>query len=98
MHKVQVRRACDKFLRLTVHLWANCFRKTSAWGQTYYEKKRADGMSHACALRCLGQRLLKILFKMISTKTPYDAELHAKNQKKHGSWVIALTTNNEVSA
>ena len=98
MHKVQVRRACDKFLRHTVHLWANCFRKTSAWGQTYYEKKRADGMSHACALRCLGQRLLKILFKMISTKTPYDAELHAKNQKKHGSWVIALTTNNEVSA
>lgn len=98
MHKVQVRRACDKFLRHTVHLWANCFRQASAWGQTYYEKKRAEGMSHACALRCLGQRLLKILFKMICTKTPYDAELHAKNQKKHGSWVIALASNNQVSA
>lgn len=100
MHKVQVRRACDKFLRHTVHLWANCFRKASAWGQTYYEKKRADGMSHACALRCLGQRLLKILFKMISTKTPYDAELHAKSQKKHGSWVITLAAaaNNQAGA
>jgi transposase len=98
MHKVKVRRACDKFLRHTVHLWANCFRRSSAWGQTYYEQKRAQGMSHACALRCLGQRLLKILFKMISTKTPYDAELHALNQKKHGSWVIALNTTKEASA
>ena len=47
-------------------------------------------MSHACALRCLAQRLLKILFRMLQDKTPYDAELHARNQKKHGSWVIKL--------
>jgi hypothetical protein len=47
-------------------------------------------MTHACALRCLGQRLLKILFRMLSDKKPYDAELHARNQQKHGSWVIKL--------
>jgi hypothetical protein len=47
-------------------------------------------MSHACALRCLGQRLLKIIFRMISDKQPYNAELHARNQQKHGSWVLAL--------
>jgi hypothetical protein len=27
---------------------------------------------------------------MISDKKPYDGELHARNQKKHGSWVLAL--------
>jgi len=75
-----------------VHLWANAFRKTSVWGQVYYQKKRAQGMSHACALRCLGQRLLKIIFRMISDKKPYDAELHARNQRKHGSWVLELMT------
>jgi transposase len=91
INKTHVRRACDKFLRHTVHLWANCFRKASAWGQTYYENKRAKGMSHACALRCLGQRLLKIVFRMLITKKPYDAELHALNQKKHGSWVLSLS-------
>lgn len=90
INKVRVRWACDAFLRHTLHLWANCFRRASAWGQTYYEKKRAEGMSHACALRCLAQRLLKILFRMISDKKPYDAELHARNQKKHGSWVLQL--------
>ena len=73
-----------------IHLWADCFRKASAWGQTYYQQKREEGMSHACALRCLGQRLLKILFRMITDKKPYDAELHARNQQKHGSWVLKL--------
>lgn len=91
MRQVKIRWACDKFLRHTVHLWADCFRKASAWGQTYYRKKREQGMNHACALRCLGQRLLKILFKMITDKTRYDAELHARNQQKHGSWILTLT-------
>ena len=90
INKVRIRWACDKFLRHTVHLWADCFRKASAWGQAYYQKKRDEGMSHACALRCLGQRLLKILFRMLVDKTPYDAELHARNQQKHGSWVFKL--------
>jgi transposase len=90
INKVHVRWSCDKFARYTVHLWADCFRKASAWGQAYYQKKREAGMSHACALRCLGQRLLKILFRMLTDKTPYDAELHARNQQKHGSWVLKL--------
>ena len=90
LNKIRVRWACDKFLRHTIHLWADCFRKASAWGQTYYQQKRDDGMSHASALRCLGQRLLKIIFRMISDKQPYDAELHARNQQKHGSWVLKL--------
>lgn len=90
LNKVHVRWACDKFMRYTVHLWADCFRKASAWGQAYYQQKREEGMTHACALRCLGQRLLKILFRMIADKTPYDAELHARNQQKHGSWVLKL--------
>lgn len=90
IHKVTVRRQCSKVLRHIVHLWANCARQAAPWTQTYYQKKRKEGMSHACALRCLGQRLLKILWKMIQTRTPYDADLHAKNQLTHGSWVLEL--------
>jgi transposase len=90
VRKAQLRWACDKFLRATVHLWADCFWKSSAWGRVYYRKKRKEGKSHACALRCLAQRLLKILFRMLTDRKPYDAELHARNQLAHGSWVIAL--------
>lgn len=90
LNQTHLRWACDKFMRHTVHLWANSFRQASAWGQTYYQTKRQQGMSHACALRCLGQRLLKILFRMLQDKKPYDAELPARNQQKHGSWVLKL--------
>jgi transposase len=90
LNKAHVRWACDKFMRHSVHLWADCFRKASPWGQTYYQQKRAEGMTHACALRCLGQRLLKILFRMLINKKPYDADLHARSQQKHGSWVLKL--------
>jgi hypothetical protein len=40
----------------------------------------------------LGQRWLKIVWKMWQTHTCYDGELHARNQKKHGSWVLKLVT------
>lgn len=90
IHRVRVRYQCNKILRHTVHLWANCCRNVCPWADVYYRQKRAEGKSHACALRCLGQRLLKILWKMIQTRQPYDADLHARNQKQHGSWVLAL--------
>jgi transposase len=90
MIKRTMRRACHHRLRATVHLWANLSRSYCAWAQAYYAAHRAKGKSHACAIRCLGQRWLKILWKMWQTKTPYDAELHAKNQQKRGSWVLRL--------
>ena len=66
------------------------FLEIQSWGAVYYRKKRQEGKSHACALRCLSQRLLKILFRMILDHKSYDADLHARNQEKHGSWVLSL--------
>jgi transposase len=91
MHKVKLRRACNKNLRAAVHLWADRSRVKCVWAQTYYHQKRLEGKSHACALRCLGQRWLKILWKMWQTKKPYNEQLHTRNQIKHGSWVLAMT-------
>ena len=87
---VTIRRACNKTLRATVHLWADLSRKGCAWAEAYYQKKRADGMGHAAAVRCLGQRWVKILWKMWQTRTPYSEAVHLKNQTEHGSWVIQL--------
>jgi transposase len=86
----QIRHACNDTLRATVHLWADHSRKKCAWAEAYYEAHRDKGQSHACALRCLGQRWLKILWKLWQTRTPYDEALHTRNQTKHGSWVLAL--------
>lgn len=86
-----LRYACNDTLRTTVHLWADLSRKRCAWAEAYYRAHRAKGQSHACALRCLGQRWLKILWKMWLTRTPYDEALHTRNQTQHGSWVLTLT-------
>ena len=91
---VFVRRACNKTLRATVHLWANLSRKGCVWADVYYQKKRADGMGHAAALRCLGQRWIKILWTMWQTRTAYDEAAHTRNQVRHGSWVVGLLPAN----
>ena len=90
IHKVRLRFHCNKALRRTVHLWANESRQSSAWAAVYYEQLRERGQSHARALRCLGQRWLKILWKMWQTSTAYDPDLHTRNQLKHGSWILKI--------
>jgi transposase len=90
VHLVRLRRHCNKALRTAVHHWANLSRRSCPWAQTYYASLISNGKSHACALRCLGQRWLKILWKMWRTRTCYDAEFHQKNQLRHGSWVLAI--------
>jgi transposase len=90
IHKVYLRRHCNKALRHAVHLWANLSRQSCAWAAVYYNQLRGRGKSHASALRCLGQRWLKILWKMWQSRTRYDAELHARNQLKHGSWLLKV--------
>ena len=90
IHKVYLRRHCNKSLRATIHLWANLSRRASPWAALYYQALRARGKSHASALRSLGQRWLKILWKIWQTRRSYDPDLHAANQLKHGSWVLTL--------
>ena len=87
---VMFRHSCNKTLRATMHLWADLSRKSCAWAEVYYKQKRAQGKTHAAALRCLAMRWLKILWKMWQTHTPYDEALHLKNQTRHGSWVLKL--------
>lgn len=77
--RCRLRRACNKGLRFTVHLWANATRKSSPWAQAYYQHKRDQGHSHASALRCLGKRWLKILWRMWQEHRPYEESLHLKH-------------------
>jgi transposase len=90
VHKTRIRWGCNTTLRSTVHLWVDLSRQRCSWAQIYYKAARDRGKTHACALRCLGQRWLKILWKMWQSRACYDAELHAKNQLAHGSWLLQI--------
>jgi transposase len=87
---VSMRWACNKYLRQTLHLWADLSRAKCPWAQIYYNEVRKRGKSHADALRRLGHRWMNILWRMWQDRTPYDPQLHMKNQIAHGSWVAAL--------
>lgn len=88
--KVQMRRACNLHLRHTMHLLSDLSRAQCAWAKVYYEQAKARGKTHAQALRSLGQRWLKIIYRMWQNRTRYDGELHTKNQLLHGSWVFQM--------
>lgn len=90
INRAHIRWACDVVLRHTVHLWADCSRHQSDWAQAYYAGKRAAGMSHAAALRCLGKRWLKVVWRLWQTHEAYDAGRHEKSVRQHGSWVGGL--------
>jgi transposase len=90
VNQVYVRFMCNKSFRYAVHLWVDLSRKVCSWAQVYYQQLRAKGKSHASALRCLGQRWLKILWKMWQTRTTYNPDFHMANQLKHGSWVLSV--------
>jgi len=85
INKCRLRRACNKVLRATVHLWANASRLTCPWAQAYYAGKRAEGHSHASALRCLGKRWLKILWRLWQNRQTYDENKHLAQLQKRGA-------------
>jgi transposase len=90
----RLRRACNKVLRYTVHLWANSSRLTWAWAQAYYAHKRAAGQSHASALRCLGKRWLKILWRLWQNGEAYDEQKYLAQLQRRSSltWSKLQTT------
>ena len=72
-------------LRTTIHLWANASRRKCGWAQAYYAHKRSEGHSHASALRCLGKRWLKILWRLWQERQPYSEEKYLARLKSRGA-------------
>ena len=96
LNKCHLRRACNKVLRATVHLWTNCSRLSCAWAQAYYQTKREQGLSHASALRCLGKRWLKILWRLWQNGERYDETKYLTKLKTRGGPTLTrlLATQN----
>ena len=88
--QVHQRWACDKHLRHAMHLFAEQSLSRCVWAELYYQHHRQKNQSHANALRRLANRWLKIIYKMWIDRTPYNAELHHRNQLQHGSWIFQL--------
>ena len=82
--KVRQRRACDHtFRQALVHFAFNTAFYEGCWAKQYYQRKRDQGTTHYCALRCLAKRWLKILYRIWKDRVAYNEQLHQANQKRN---------------
>ncbi len=79
---VQFRVACNKHLRQAI--WGLAFQslRHSEWAKRYYQHCRARGHRHNQALRALGAKWLKIIFRMWQPQVPYDEQYHLANMAR----------------
>jgi hypothetical protein len=88
LHIVTIRRMCDKGFRHTMSQIAEKSTKKCPWAKVFYDEKTSKGKTRAMAHRALGNKWLKIIWKMWCEGKNYDSELHQQNQLKHGSWIL----------
>jgi transposase len=78
---VLMRRGCSERLRNALYYWSLASLK-EAWARQHYDRQRASGNTHGCALRSLGDRWLAVLIGMLKTGTLYDAARRGQPQAK----------------
>jgi len=78
---VKRRCACDHLVNQALLFFAFKTAFTpGCWAAEYYQAKRARGMEHYTALRCLAQRWVKIMYRMWKDRLRYNEQLHQANR------------------
>lgn len=65
--RVRLTRSGNRQLNAAIHRIAVTQIRLDGLGRTYYEKKKAEGMSTPEALRCLKRRLARVVFNHLTT-------------------------------
>jgi transposase len=77
---VRFRYAANKRMRHAIDWWAFVSVRDNPWAHAAYEQARARGQLHNRALRGIGARWTRILWRCWSDHTTYDPDQHMKNQ------------------
>jgi transposase len=80
---VYMRRACWKFARRTLQLFADQTRRCCAWAREFYERQLDKGKRHHAALRALAHKWLKIILAMQRTGQQYDETKFTHSQQRY---------------
>lgn len=87
--KVHRRVRRSKFLHQTIVEWAGQTINNSAWSRGFYDQQRAAGKGHWSALRALGYKWLRILFRCWQTHEKYNESTYLEALKKSGSPLVS---------
>jgi len=73
---VHCRWACPKFVRQTIHEWAQHSIGGCDWARDYYQAQRSRGKSHHTAIRALAFKWLRVLFRCWQDRAPYQEQIY----------------------
>ncbi len=79
---VHWRWACSKFVRQTLHEWANCSIRTCGWAREHYDGQRAKGKGHHAAVRSVAFKWIRILFRCWRDRVPYSEQRYLDARAK----------------
>lgn len=80
---VHRRYACPKFIRQTFHEFSAHSLKYCPWAKALYQRQMASGKSHHTAIRAVGFRWIRIIWRMWHDKVPYDETVFNAAQEAH---------------
>jgi transposase len=78
---VRFRYAANKRMRHAIDWWTFVSVRENQWAREHYDQARARGQQHNRALRGLGARWVRILWRCWTDSTPYDPARHLKAQQ-----------------
>ena len=87
---VHWRWACPKFLRQSVHEYANESIRHSLWARAYYQQQMQKGSSHAAATRALAFKWQRIMWRCWQDRQPYNEVYYLTMLQKRGSKLLKL--------
>lgn len=90
---VRKRIACPTFLRQTFHEFADNARRWSSWSRAFYEMKRSQGMKHHAAVRSLGYKWIRIIYRLWQDRRPYCEATYTARLRATGSPVVSFLPN-----
>jgi transposase len=83
---IHFRFTCPTFLRQTFHEFASHSIGQSEWAKAYYEHLRNDQKkSHHAAVRALGYKWIRIIYRCWKDRKPYDEEVYLRSLRRRGS-------------
>jgi transposase len=80
---VHWRWACPKFVRQSIHEWAQHSMKNCEWACQFYDLQRSRNKSHHAAIRSLAFKWLRILYRCWKNREPYNEARYEESLRRH---------------
>jgi transposase len=80
---ITIRRACRKSFRDTMHQFSFSSLQRCSWARALYDEQKSKGKTHGSALRSVGDKWLKIIYRLWQDRTLYDEKIYLAQRMKH---------------